>query len=156
MATATLTSFAQTSANDDYVKAFENLPAFKISTVPDSSLYTNNELNKSKPVVMMFFSPDCEHCQLQVKEFMAYKNELKDIQFVMISALPYKDNLGFYNEYNIAAFPNFKLGIDNTYKLRLLYRITTFPSMFVYDSRAKLAKAFVGNVGSAAIIDAVK
>ena len=74
----------------------------------------------------------------------------------MISALPYKDNKGFYEEYGIASIPNIKMGVDMTYKLRQLYQLSTFPSMYVYDKNGNLAKAFVGNVAITSIIDAVK
>jgi thioredoxin-related protein len=42
--------------------------------------------------MIMFFSPDCDHCQKQTKELLAYKKELKDIQILMVSVLSYKDS----------------------------------------------------------------
>lgn len=151
-----LSSFSQKDSADNYVKGFLTIPAFKINIVPDSSLYTNDNLKKNMPLIIMFFSPDCDHCQKQIKEMMAYKEELKNIQIVMISPLSYKDNKIFYDEYALARMPNTRLGFDITFKLRNLYKTTTYPSMYVYDRNGTLAKAFVGNIGVPAIIDAVK
>ena len=99
---AAVSSYAQNDSANNYVKGFMTLPSFQVRVLPDSSLYTNAKLEKNWPVMIMFFSPDCDHCQHQVKEMLAYKNELKDIQVVMISVLPYKDNKGFYEEYGLA------------------------------------------------------
>jgi len=150
-----ITSFSQRDSADNYVKGFLTIPAFKINIVPDSSMFTNDNLKKNMPVMIMFFSPDCDHCQKQIKEMMAYKQELKNIQIVMISPLSYKDNKTFYDEYALASMPNIRLGFDVTFKLRNLYQTTTYPSMYVYDKNGTLAKAFVGNIAVPAIIAAV-
>ena len=148
--------FGQIDTADNYIKGFTSLPAFSINLVPDSSYYTNANLQKNKPVMMMFFSPDCDHCQKQVKDILAYRKDLKDLQIIMISVLPNKFNRPFFDEYQLAAFPNIKLGTDLTYKLRQLYQVKTLPAMYVYDLNGNLAKAFIGNINIPAIIDAVK
>ena len=143
-----------TSANT--LKAIQQIPAFKIFIAPDSVAFSNEELIKNKPVVLMFFNPDCEHCQRETKELIAYKEELKDIQFVMVSALPFKLIKEFYTDYNIAAMPNIKMGQDPTFSLGTKYRPTRYPAIFVYDTNGKLAKVFAGNAGVPAIIAATK
>jgi hypothetical protein len=87
---------------------------------------------------------------------LAYKEELKNIQILMVSALSYPDSKRFYQDYGIAQMKNVKLGVDPSYKLRQIYRLQTMPAMYVYDKNGNLAKAFVGNVGIPAILDAVK
>ena len=62
----------------------------------------------------------------------------------------------FYEDYNIASMPNIHMGQDLNYAIGVKYQIRTFPSIYVYDATGKLAKAFVGNVGVPAILDAVK
>jgi thioredoxin-related protein len=41
--------------------------------------YSNINVQKNKPFMIMFFSPDCDHCQKQTKDILAYKNELKEV-----------------------------------------------------------------------------
>ncbi|MEO6546417.1 MAG: TlpA disulfide reductase family protein [Ferruginibacter sp.] len=153
---ATTGIFAQKDTSDNYVKAFTVIPAFKINIVPDSMIFTNENLKKNTPFVLMFFSPDCEHCQKETKELLAYKEELKGIQLLMVSTASYKDIKDFYQTYGLSAMPNVKLGQDVNLKLGLIYKIRTFPSIYVYDNSGSLAKAFVGNIGIPAILDAVK
>ena len=104
----------------------------------------------------MFFSPDCEHCQKETKELLAYKNDLKSIQIIMLSPSNYPTLKQFYNEYGIAAMPNIRMAQDINYAFGSLYQIRTFPSLYVYNDAGKLLKAFVGNVSVPDILAAVK
>src|SRR5688572_32126208 len=134
---------AQADSANNYVKGFTTIPAFNINLVPDSSFYSNANLQENKPFMIMFFSPDCDHCQKQTKDILAYKNELKNLQILMVSVLPNKFNRPFFEEYKLDAVPNIKLGTDLSYKLRQLYQVKTLPAMYVYDVNGNLAKAFV-------------
>jgi thiol-disulfide isomerase/thioredoxin len=151
-----LLSQAQQDATAATLNNIQNIPAFKIFTAPDSTAFTNTQLKKGKPFVLMFFSPDCDHCQKETKELLAYKRELKDIEIVMASPASYSLIKGFYQDYNIASMPNIMMGQDLNYVLGSKYQLRTYPSLFVYDAAGKLAKAFVGNVGVPAILEAVK
>lgn len=151
--------FAVSAQNDSaalYVNRFVNIPAFKINTVPDSAVFTNQQLKKNQPCIIMFFSPDCDHCQMETKELMAYKTELKNIQILMVSAAPYNEIKEFYESYQLASMSNIQVGQDVNYRLGSIYKIRTFPSLYVYDNKGTLAKAFVGNIGIPAILDAVE
>jgi thiol-disulfide isomerase/thioredoxin len=146
-------------AQDSTAATFKNiqhLPAFKIYRATDSTLFTSDQLKKSQPVVLMFFSPDCDHCQKETKELMAYKEELKNLQIVMASPAAFKDINAFYKDYNIASMTNIIMGQDANYVLGMKYQIRTYPSIFVYDSSGILAKAFVGNISVPAILEAAK
>ncbi|MEO6546512.1 MAG: redoxin domain-containing protein [Ferruginibacter sp.] len=153
---STFALFAQNDTANNYVNRFTSIPSFKINAVPDSSAFTNQNLKTNTPFIIMFFSPDCEHCQKETKEILAYKEELKNVQILMVSPASYIEIKNFYDAYGLSAMPNVKLGKDTDYKLGSIYKLRTFPSLFVYDNRGTLAKAFVGNIGVPAILDAVK
>ena len=104
----------------------------------------------------MFFSPDCDHCQKETKELLAYKEELKDLQIVMASPAAFAEIKSFYADYNIASMSNIVMGKDQGYALGMKYQLRTYPSVFVYDATGTLAKAFIGNVSVPVILDAVK
>lgn len=151
-----LFAMAQKDAPPNSLSKFEAIPAFTVYTVPDSIAFTNKDLLKNKPLIIMFFSPDCEHCQKETKELLAYKEELKNIQILMVSPSSYSMIKQFYQEYALSTMQNIKLGNDLNYALGSIYQLRTFPSMFIYDQSGKLAKAFVGNIGVPAILNAVK
>ncbi len=148
---------ASAQTNDSSIlQKIQALPSFTITAVPDSSIFSSGTLQKNKPVVLIFFNPDCEHCQHEMKELLAYKEELKDIQIVMATALPYKLANEFYKDYNVASMPNVKMGQDVNYVLGIRYHPTRYPAIYVYDAAGKLAKVFAGNAEVPAIINAVK
>lgn len=147
---------AQTDPTVATAKSIEQAPVFRIIRVPDSTVFESTQLKKNKPFVLMFFSPDCEHCQKETKELLAYKQELKGLQIVMVSPLSFDLIKNFYIEYGLSAMPDIVMGQDNAYALGSRYQLRTYPSIFVYDAKGKLAKAFIGNAGAPAILDAVK
>lgn len=147
---------AQKDSSDNYVKNFMNIPLMQVPVLPDSSLYTNANIRKHAPFVLMFFNPDCDHCQKETKELLAYKDELKNIQILMVSASTLSEIRDFYETYQLSSMPNISMGRDIQYRLGSIYKLRTYPSIFVYDSSGALAKAFVGNIGIPAILDAVK
>lgn len=148
--------FAQADTSDNYVKKFLNIPAIQINMVPDSAVYSNKNLKKNEALVIIFFNPDCDHCQKETKELLAYKNELKGVQILMVSPAPFGEIKKFYDEYGLASLPDMKVGQDLNYKLAGIYKVKTYPSIYVYDNRGTLAKAFVGNIGIPAVLDAIK
>ena len=151
-----LVGYSQQDATATTLNNIQQIPSFKIFTAPDSTVFTSEELKKNKPLVLMFFSPDCDHCQKETKEILAYKEELKSLQILMVSPVALSLIKSFYEDYNIASMPNIHMGQDLNYAIGVKYQIRTFPSIYVYDATGKLTKAFVGNVGVPAILDAVK
>jgi thiol-disulfide isomerase/thioredoxin len=146
----------QADATGVTLQNIQTLPVFKMMAAPDSTPYSSEILKKNKPVIIMFFNPDCDHCQRETKEIMAYKKELKDIQIVMISSLSFTLIRDFYKDYNIASMPNIAMGQDINYALRLKYRPTNFPGMYLYDASHKLVKVYAGNVSIPTLLDAFK
>ncbi len=148
--------FAQNDSTNNYVNRFIKIPAFSILAVPDSSLLTNRSLQAHIPTLVMFFSPDCDHCQNQTKELLAYKAALKGIQILLVSTASFGDIKKFCEVYKLSTIPNVRVGQDVNFKFGSIYHLQTYPSIFVYDQNGTLAKAFVGNIGIPAIMDAVK
>lgn len=149
-------AMAQKDSSAKNLSKFETIPFFSIYTLPDSTIFSNKDLHKNRPFVIMFFSPDCEHCQKETKELLAYKTELKDVPILMASPGSYAMVKQFYQDYGLSAMPNIKMGQDVNFVLGSIFQLRTFPSIFVYDQQGKLSKAFVGNIGVPAILDAMK
>jgi thioredoxin-related protein len=122
------------------------LPSFSITRVPDSSRFEKANLQKNKAVIMMVFSPDCEHCQQKIKEIMANIKLFKNVQIVMVSNLGYSYVKRFYQEFNVARYPNITMGMDYRYMLGNFFTIPGLPAMFLYNKNGQFVKAFDRNV----------
>lgn len=94
----------------------------------------------------MVFSPDCEHCQVRVKEIMANIKLFKNVQILMVSNLGYNYITRFYKEFKLARYPNIIMGMDYRYQLGNFFTITSVPVIFLYNKSGKFVQAFDRNV----------
>lgn len=132
-----------------------DLPPFSITKAPDSSRFEKSDLQKNKAVMIMVFSPDCEHCQVRVKEIMANSKLFKNIQIVMISNLGYNYISRFYKEFKIARYPNIIMGMDYRYMIGNFFTIPSVPAIFLYNKNGKFVKAFDRDVPVKKIVEAL-
>lgn len=149
---AALLCNAQQDTSKLYLQ-FPDIPPFSITKVPDSSIFSKQDLKKKKPTLIMLFSPDCEHCQQQTNELKKDFKLLKNVQIIMVSFLNYNLIKKFYDEYNIINLPNVCMGRDGNYFLGTFYKPHIFPSMFLYNKKGKFVKNFEGNVSARQILE---
>ena len=137
----TFGALAQTDTSPQYFKS-PVIPAFNIRKMPDSSSFTNNLMQKNKPTVLIFFNPDCEHCQHATKNMVEKIDKLKDVQILMVSVLDYGLVRKFYEDYKIADYPNITMARDAKYELPRFYNIYSIPDVYVYDKNGKFLNHF--------------
>lgn len=134
------------SQNDDrplYLKE-PVVPPMRL-LLPDSvTTFSEKNLKKNKPVYIILFSPDCEHCQKQTEEIIDSIDRLKNIQIVMATTLPFNKMKEFYNLYQLKRFNNITVGWDRYLILPTIYRIKNFPFIALYDKKWNLITALEG------------
>jgi thioredoxin-related protein len=139
-------TFAQEDTSFNFLRN-TSIPDFEIAKAPDSITVTKKDIvKKGHPFMLIFFSPDCEHCQKETKEFLAYKKELKDVQVLMVSPMPYVHVKQFYIDYNMDSLSNFTLGQDWAYHLGSKLQPHFFPTMLLYDKIGNFICGFTGNI----------
>src|SRR5687767_3582371 len=94
-------------------KQFPTVPPFSLIAAPDSISFSKEDLTK-KPVLIVVFSPDCEHCRQFTKDLLANYQLVKKAQIIMSSALNYNIIKKFYEEFKIADYPQIIVGRDRT------------------------------------------
>lgn len=146
---------AQTDTSALYFK-YPNVPPFTITRVPDSTKFAKADLIKNKAVLIMVFSPDCDHCKHEVKEITQHIELFENIQIVMASSLDFHLIKTFYETYKIADYPNITMCRDYSYFLGNFFKIKFFPAIFLYDKKGNFVKAFDGSVPVQKIAEALK
>ena len=136
-------------------KRFPTIPPFSITRLPDSSAFKKENLKKKKNTLIIIFSPDCHHCVDATKDMLANAALFKSTQILMVSSMPYQDIKNFYVEYEIAQQHNIIMGWDAGYFLGTFYRITNYPSIFLYDKKGNLVKDFEGSTPFKTIAEAL-
>jgi len=134
-------AFAQPGTDTVSYLSNHNIP--KISLIQgDSSIFTNSGIPKNKPVVIIYFSPECGHCQLTAQEINNDIDNLKDAFFIWVSYFPVPEIKDFAIKYKLADYPNFKFGRDPRYAIPSFYKVKFTPFMAVYGKNGKLVQTF--------------
>ncbi len=158
MLLGTVSLFAQDGADADTIPAYKKtnkLPYFNILQ-PDSTWFTSNELPDNKPVVIIYFSPDCGHCQMTAKEFVTDMDKLKNVELIWISYHTPQQIKDFADNYGLSHFNNVVFGRDPNYFFVPFYKIPSTPFMAVYDKKGKFLEAYVGGTNAETIAKLLK
>lgn len=126
-------------------KQNKNIPAFKLETV-NNGTFSSEKLKKNMPLIIMFFSPTCEHCTHQVDMMIKRMNDLKKYQIVMPTYQPIEELADFNKKYNISKYPNIITGRDIDYFFPPFYEIANFPHFAFYGKTGKLISTYEGNL----------
>ncbi|MBB6110432.1 hypothetical protein SAMN05421821_106239 [Mucilaginibacter lappiensis] len=119
------------------------IPPYHILTT-DSVYVTPANLKKNKPVMIIYFMPDCGHCQHLMYDLKPQLKNLKDIQIVMISAvLRLKAIQVFQRDFDLAQYHNITIGTEGyTYLVQKYYKIGQTPFIAIYDRDGKLSQTY--------------
>ena len=138
-----------------------SIPSFRILN-QDSVYITNANLKKGKPVMIIYFSPDCSHCQHMMYEMKPYMKKFSNVQVVMVTFTQTSSGYmkllkEFRRDYDLASYPNFIVGTEYPdYKVQRYYQVATTPYIAIYDHKGKLVKAFDKAPKTEELVAAVK
>jgi thiol-disulfide isomerase/thioredoxin len=145
---------AQTDSTPVY-KRFPVIPVFNISKLPDSTEFSKDDLQRKKATVIMLFSPDCSHCQIETKNMLGHIDLFKKAQIIMVSSMDFVNIRKFYEDYEIAKYENIVMGRDAAFLLGSFYGIKHYPSIFVYDKKGNFVKSFEGEFTIESVAEAL-
>lgn len=123
-------------------KRIPTVPPFTLALASDSSLFTKENLRKKKSIIIMVFSPDCDHCIHATEDLLSNIQLFKNTQIILTSSLSYESVQKFYKDFNLVAYTNIYVGYDSKRFLSSFYEVVSFPSIYLYDKKGKFKKAF--------------
>lgn len=151
----TATSLAQKdSVPAPPYQRFPVLPPLQVVLADSTTKYTKADLPKGKPVLIMLFSPDCEHCQHEAERFVAGRELLKKIHIVMITTYPIYRMKEFAAQYGLDGMENVVVAKDPHYFLLPFYDVRNFPFLALYDKKGKFIRTFDGSATVEKLLDA--
>lgn len=140
------TVVAQNDSIQPPYKRFPSFPPIKLLLPDSSSYFTKADLDKKKPVMLMLFSPQCEHCQHKTQELVDNIDKFKDIQIVMSTSMPFDSMVNFREKYKLAQFKNIVVAQDVNYFLFSFYMLHNLPFLAFYDKKKMLISVFEGGL----------
>lgn len=153
------TVFSQTNPSNNNTPAYmsnPNIPDFSLYKAPDSTAFTNEDLHKRKPTLIMIFSPECGHCQHTTTVLIQNIEHFKNAQILMTTWLPYSEMVKFYRDYKIANYPQITMGWDKKDFFLPYYRVQSYPDLLVYNKKGKFVKSFSGEINMKDVWEAME
>ena len=124
-----------------YQKDSLHIPAFTVLQT-DSSFTNDKKIPGNKPVVIIYFSPECGHCQLTAQEFGEKMKDMRNIFFVWVSYYPLPEIKEFAKKFNLQQFTNIIIGRDQNYTIPSYYRVKFTPFMAIYNKEHHLIQTY--------------
>ena len=124
-----------------YEKDSFHIPSFTVLQT-DSVFINDKKIPKDKPVVIIYFSPECGHCQITADEFSKKMKEMKNIFFVWVSYYPLPEIKEFAKKFNLQQFNNIIIGRDPNYAIPSYFRVKFTPFMAVYNKEHHLIQTY--------------
>ena len=115
----------------------QSLPDFTIQ-LTNGKLFTTKDLSRNKPLILIYFAPDCEHCQALIKDVLKRITEFKNAQILLVSFESLPDVSKFEKDYGLKSYPNIKTGIEKpVFFFRYYYHLENTPFTALYDKYGK-------------------
>ncbi len=135
--------FAQTFPNFQFVK-------------PNGELFTNQNLQKGKATIVIFFDPDCDHCQKQADWIAASPESFKNAQLLWVSTAE-ADAINIFHKTRFGKYPNAVFfAKDKNYKFDSIFGYSVAPTILVYSSTGQLQKSFKNEVAVTELVKYIK
>lgn len=128
----------------------KEIPPYRILNT-DSTYITPANLKKNKPVIIVYFAPDCTHCQHFTNELKAALNKelkqhskpLHNTQIVMVTYAMLQSIQIFYKDFGLSKYPNIVVGTEGyTYLVQRYYEVKSTPYIAVYNKHGQLIQGF--------------
>jgi thiol-disulfide isomerase/thioredoxin len=123
-------------------KKNNSFPTFSLLRTDSTSFSTDN-LPKNKPVVLVYFSTECGHCQLEAQELSKSMDKFKEVTFLFVGFHHSVSEIKTFGEkYGLSKFNNIWLCKEAKFFLISYYYIEFTPFIAIYDSNKKFVKEF--------------
>jgi len=139
-----LSSLGQADSLKPAYLRFPTVPPFEILEVDSITTFSKHDLNKNQQLLLMYFSPDCDHCRHQTEDILRDIRSFKKIQVVMATFEPLTKLREFQMKYKLSDY-NIHVGRDSKYILPPFYRMGNLPYLALYDKKGNLITTFEGN-----------
>ncbi len=118
------------------------LPPFAMMQ-PNGKVFRAQDLPMGKSVVIIYFSPECDHCEVLMKDLMKKEASFRKASVAMITYLPVDKVAKFVQQYNLNKYANIYVGTEgNSFFVRKYYKIEQMPFIALHDKNGNMVKTY--------------
>ena len=116
----------------------KTFPVFDIR-LTDSSLFKSTSIKKGEPVMVIYFSPNCDHCQVFISQILKNMESFKNDKIVLVTYLDVAEVKKFESDYHLKNYKNIIAGTEGTnFTVKNFYDVGPFPFTALYDKNLML------------------
>ena len=113
----------------------QTIPPFKMA-LSNNKIFNAIDLPKGKPLVLIYFDPDCDHCQKLMTELFKKIKSFKKAEMVLITFKPVTEVAAFEKKYTTSKYANMRVGTEGTlFYLINYYKLVKMPFTALYDRK---------------------
>lgn len=113
--------------------------------------------NPNQPTVIIYFNPECEHCQYEATEIGRQPERFAKANMILITPDSSKEKIEtFANSYRLWQVDNLVILYDHNFQFKKYFGTTVFPSVFIYGTDKRLLKQFIGEVKMEAVLKIIE
>ncbi|MRS03707.1 hypothetical protein EG832_10890 [bacterium] len=122
------------------------VPPFQMMQA-NGKVFSARNLPMGKPIVIIYFSPDCRECHELTKELLNRITEISNTSIAMITNLPLNMVKTFVTEFSLEKYPNIYAGTEGYASFTgAYYNVGTIPFIAVHNKNGDLVKTYSGEV----------
>ncbi|HEY1021788.1 MAG TPA: thioredoxin family protein [Flavisolibacter sp.] len=134
----------------------DSIPSFGM-TLSNGRYFGNHELPKNKPVVLIYFAPDCDHCHTLMNAFFQKADDFQAATVVLITFKPVNELIAFERSYQTNQYPHVIVGTEGAAQtLRRFYKLQSTPYTALYNKEGKLVASYRKNTPVAELLQQLK
>ncbi|MBL7717891.1 MAG: thioredoxin family protein [Flavipsychrobacter sp.] len=142
--------------NAPYLKQ-KTLPAFDVLYLNGKDTFHTKDIPVGKPSVIVYFSPDCDHCKKVISAMLAQMDKMKDVNVYFMTFMPVIALEIFNRGYHLERYPSVKL-IGQDFKMFFpeFYGVSSVPNVVLYNKNKKFVKLWKNDVTMEEIVAELK
>lgn len=132
------------------------VPPFRMMQV-NGKIFRAQDLPMGKPILLVYFSPECDHCIAMLKDFFKQANSFQKASVAFITFLPVDKVSKFTKDYGLANHPNMYAGTEgSTFFVRNYFRLKETPFAALYTKNGDMVLSYEKTVNVEALAEKLK
>lgn len=133
----------------------ESIPSLNLLLSDSLTIFNTKHVALGKPTLLIYFSPDCELCQDEIKELLYKIDILSNTQIYLLTPMPFTELQDFNKKYNLKHYKNITIGYDFENAFYNYFKVPNFPCTIIYDTKMNLIRIYKKPVSPEEIKNAI-
>ena len=140
---------------ENSIANYSTLPSFDMLLTDSTTLLHARDIPVGKPLVLVYFRPDCPHCQVETKSILNDIDSLRNFQICLLANAPIEDLRIYSQYYHLNQYTNIIIGKDYQNSFAHVFKPNAVPFVAIYNEKRKLAKIYYGEISVNTLVTAI-